>query len=247
VKKQKLFETEAAMCACFLRAIPDTWTAYAETAGWDILLVRKRDGFQVGIQAKLRLNTSVFTQAIEYGHQATRPGPDCRAVMVPWGDTSGWREIAAYIGSKNIKDRDVTQSKHSTISWNPVFEPTLPDDNKFFWSEPWHELLPVKRHELPEFVPDVAAGASAPVQLTKWKIAAIKLDVLLERRGFITRKDFKDVGIDHRRWVTPGFEWIISDGAAKLNDRVYKKGPRFPDLKMQHPRVWDEIAEKVKL
>lgn len=62
----KPFPTEAALCAAFIAAIDKrAWTPYAETAGWDILLVRKVDGFQIGVQAKLVFNLDVVNQAID--------------------------------------------------------------------------------------------------------------------------------------------------------------------------------------
>lgn len=78
--KQKPFATEAELCARFIAAIGADWTAYAETEGWDILLVRKADGFQIGIEAKLKFNLDVVTQALETNTYAVvSPGPDCRA------------------------------------------------------------------------------------------------------------------------------------------------------------------------
>ena len=87
---------------------------------------------------------------------------------------------------------------------------------------------------LPEYVPDVSAGASAPVQLTDWKIRAIKIAVLLEKRGFVTRSDFKGIGIDHRRWLAPN-DWL------KIENGRYIAG-RLPDFKAQHPKNYAEIV-----
>ena len=54
------FAKESDLCAAFLASLPEGWTAYPETAGFDILLGREVDGFQIGIQAKLRLNAKVI-------------------------------------------------------------------------------------------------------------------------------------------------------------------------------------------
>ena len=59
------FKTETELCNGFISCLPQDWTAYAETAGWDILLANK-DGTQIGVQAKLRFNMAVLEQAI--GH-----------------------------------------------------------------------------------------------------------------------------------------------------------------------------------
>jgi hypothetical protein len=84
--KQPPFATEVALCSAFIACVDKrVWCPYPETAGWDILLVRRSDGFQIGIQAKLRLGLDVINQAIESrgSWHSTAPGPDCRAVLVP--------------------------------------------------------------------------------------------------------------------------------------------------------------------
>jgi hypothetical protein len=242
VAKEKPFKTEVELCRHFLSDIGKGWMPYAETAGHDILLVRS-DGFQIGVQAKLRLGTDVINQTLEEGrYSPTRPGPDCRAVLVPFNEEHGFTRIAAYIGFTIIQ---VYAPKGAEIdfgyrpSWSsrdPKFTPRLPDETHRWANDSWHELCPVKRHALPEYVPDVDAGASSPVQLTDWKISAIKIAVTLEIRGFVTRADFKHVGIDHRRWLAAGNDWLI------MKDGRWVAGPGIPDFKAQHPRVYGEIT-----
>lgn len=229
--REKPFTNEVALCARFLAAIGDGWTAYPETAGWDILLVRKDDGFQIGIEAKLKLNAEVISQALEEGGSwwVTSPGPDCRAVLVPDSAAGGFHKIAAYIGFTII------QVRHGPAYGRP-FSPSLPRPGDRFGGNEWFECAPAQRHKLPEYVPDVAAGASAPRQLTTWKIAAIKIAVTLEKRSFVTRHDFKVIGIDHRRWIAAEYGWL------RVDNGRYVAGPRLPDFKAQHPRVWEEIA-----
>lgn len=225
------FKTEADLCAAFIAAIGPNWTAYAETEGWDILLVRKADGFQIGVEAKLKLNAKVISQALEHRYATASPGPDCRAVLVPEG-AGELATIAAYIGVTVV-----TMHKHSGTSWGPKFSPGLPDEATGFGSlDCWHELVPAARHRLPEYVPDVAAGASAPLQLTRWKVAAIKIAVILERRGYVTRHDFKAIDIDIRRWLPREQGWLAAD------PRGFTAGPHLPDFRQQHPRVYAEIA-----
>jgi hypothetical protein len=239
IKKTKPFATEADLCARFIAAIGEDWVAYNEHAGWDTLLVRKADGFQIGIEAKLRLGTDVINQALEeYGsYDADRMGPDCRAVLVPSDQSNAFDRICAYIGLTII----TVWPAGEVSSWRrhvPVFEPDLPllvED----WranAKHWYEWAPKHRHRLPEYVPDVVAGSPSPVQLTDWKISAIKIAVILEKRGFLTRADFAHIKIDHRRWLPSGNNWLKLDGG------VYRRGSWFPDFKAQHPRVYDEIA-----
>lgn len=232
-RKLAPFATEVALCERFISAVGKDWTAYAETGGWDILLVRAADGFQVGIQAKLRLNADVINQAIdEYLWDVDKPGPDCRAVMVPRGSTGGFSRIADHLGLTVIS---VDGTRPNYVR-GPVFWPALPGLGINDHTEThWHEHAPARRHKLPDYVPDVPAGARSPVQLTKWKIAAIKIAVTMEKRGFVTRADFKRHRIDHRRWLAPENKWLV------VSDGRFTAGARFPNLKEQHPRVYAEI------
>ena len=231
--KPKPYPTEVDLCSAFLALVPKEWTAYAETAGWDILLVRKEDGFQIGIEAKLRLKTEVINQTIEeYGYIACdRAGPDCRAVLVPDGDDGGFNRIAAYIGFTIIR-------MQPTEAWSrrPDFHPSLPKITDRYGSmDHWHEWAPTKRHELPEYVPDVRAGSPSPIQLTAWKIGALKLQATLEANGFLTRSDFRSFGLDHRRWLAREFQWL------QPSSEGYIKGPYFPDFGKQHPIVFEQV------
>lgn len=228
--KAKPFQTEVALCAQFLELVDKrVWTAYAETGGWDILLSRNVDGFQIGIQAKLVFNLDVINQAIEQhsGWTAVASGPDCRAVLVP-GSTSKLGHICDYVGLAVIVMQSATEYS------KPRFYPRLPEKpDQWCGSEDWHEWCPTKRHKLPEYVPDVAAGASAPLQLTDWKIKAIKLAVLLEKNGHVTRSDFKYLSLDHRRWVAQ--DWLVP------SPKGYLAGGA-PNFKKQHPMVYEKIS-----
>lgn len=238
MKKQPHFATEVALCERFLAAVKKGggWTPYAETAGWDILLVRDADGVQIGIQAKLRCNIEVINQSLEeYGAWAAdRNGPDYRAILVPDSEARGLDRVADYIGLTIIR---VTPPAERGII-RADFRPYLPKEggHQSAFGDDWHEWCPTRRHKLPEYVPDVAAGSAAPMQLTRWKISAIKIAILLERRGHVTRADFKHIGIDHRRWLTGGMAWL------RVSNGVYVRDRLMPNFKAIHPRNYDEIA-----
>lgn len=239
-KKAKPFTTEVDLCKAFLAAVPTKdWTAYAETAGWDILLVRA-DGAQVGIQAKLRLNADVVSQAIEdgYSYRVTAPGPDFRAVLVPDSDAGGFDRIAAYIGFTIIRMRVVSEAERKWWGYPraPAFSPGLPNDR--YSDHNWYECFPSKRCKLPEYVPDVDAGAPSPVQLTEWKIGALKLQATLEAHGYVTREDFKHLHIDHRRWTAVG-GWL-----RRCHCGLGFFSPNGLGFDKQHPRVYAEIKAK---
>lgn len=238
--KERCFSKEVDLCAAFISAIERRklqWTVYAETGGWDILLVRKDDGFQIGVEAKLKLNAEVVGQTLEErAWYVDGPGPDCRAILVPPEQSNWYGAIAAYIGITVIRlDRPDRNGRFA-------FSPRLPDEADHYSVESWHEWAPAKRIKLPEYIPDVAAGAPSPVQLTQWKIGALRLTALLEKNGFLTRDDFKTCKVDHRRWISKQTGWL------KVKDGYMIAGDCFPKVARQHPVVYEQIkAEIAKL
>jgi hypothetical protein len=101
-KAKAVFESEAALCAAFIARLPEGWTAYAETAGFDILLVRGADGAQIGVEAKMTLNAKVLMQAVEglySGRGSEHAAPDFRAALVPDGSAGAeMKSLAGYLG-----------------------------------------------------------------------------------------------------------------------------------------------------
>jgi len=230
MKHPPAFATEADLCASFLAWSKRFagWTAYAETAGWDILMAHA-DGTQIGIQAKLRLNIKVIAQAIEEKWAISSPGPDFRAVLVPGND--GYSSICAALGLTVITADNYWGAKVDTFS---------PDLGSHSWQE-WFYANPKKRHELPEYIPDVVAGSPAPMQLTRWKIGALKIAALIELRGHVTRTDFQEVGIDHRRWVQAWLEAVPGSPGAW---RFLPEGGG--DFRAQHPTVYPQVLADVR-
>lgn len=229
------FTSESDLCARFIAALnADDWTCYAETGNWDILLVRKPDGFQIGVQAKLRFTPEVITQCLDSSAWAVdKAGPDCRAVLVPAkGVQHHLGIICDYVGVTVI----AVESPHRDgAGGRVVFSPQLP---KFRGHDngDWQEHAPAKRIKLPEYVPDVAAGAKSPMTLSDWKIKAIKIAVTLEKRGHLTRADFRHLSIDHRLWMPTERGWLTRKGF------TFIAGPSIPNFKKMHPKVYAEIA-----
>jgi hypothetical protein len=232
--KKQGFRSEADLCSAFIEAVKvqytNQWIPYAETGGWDILLVRVKDGFQIGIQAKLVLNISVINQCLEHWYSPKEIGPDCRGVLVPPYKGSEFQSICQYLGLTiiNVFPADARR-----------FEPNLPTMKHGTQNPRWHEWCPLERNPLPCYVPDVVAGRSSPVQLTQWKIKALKVVALLEIRGFVLRSDFKHLGLDPRRWTA-------RDGWLVTSLEGYVAGRRTPDFAKQHPTVYAQIKSDFK-
>jgi hypothetical protein len=241
----KLFAKETDLCAAFLEEVARRekgWVAYAETCGFDIVLVRVSDGAQVGIEAKLALNSTVLCQALHGASDHWRvDGPDYRAVLVPADATKGLAPICAALGVTVISCRPPRPREERRYSvQGPAMLPDLPDGAREWTDKHWHDWCPAKRLALPEYVPDVVAGASAPVALTHWKIQAIKLAILLSERP-VTRNDFKALRLSPTRWTDPYTGWLVK------GEGGYVAGPRIPDFKGQHPTAWAQIlADKAK-
>lgn len=205
------------------------FTIYSETAGWDVLMVHT-SGFQIGVEAKLSLNAHVLSQAIRGVHcYYSKEGPDYRGVLVPRAKCQlHLTDLAAAIGIGIIK---------FTVSPRYVSYcgSGLPDEKSYSYDE-WPNWMPEKRCTLPEYVPDVAAGKPSPVALTEWKIKAIKLCIILERRGHVGRGDMNTLKISPSRW-TDCYHGLL-DRDPMLG---YIRGKRTPDLRKVHPVNYAQI------
>jgi hypothetical protein len=248
VKREAKFATEADLCAAFIAWVKASagkwtygvqtpaWTPYAETANWDILLVAA-DGTQIGIQAKQRFNLKVLSQTLPATWEAWRDyGPDYRAILVPERDSDAeclCRALGLVMFAPSSRDYRFLQDGPT---WD--FSPSLSMEHH---NGGWHYWSPRERCKLPEFVPDVVAGASGPVQLTTWKVKALRLIARLELRGHVTREDFRLLGMDPRLWLGPR-GWLLSDPA---RPGLYTRGAAL-NIDAQHPQVYAEVLEETR-
>lgn len=243
--------TEAAMVAEFSAwAVHCGWNVYPETCSWDLLLVRPTDGFQIGVEAKLSLNATVLCQVLSRQSRYDRgAGPDCRAILAPRPKTvNGLETIARHLGIVVVTGSAYARYRTRPRNWTgPEFTPGLPEisrrhsdttDEMSAWGG-WPEMCPDVRHALPEYVPDVTGGHPAPLQLTPWKIQAIKAAVVIEIVGYLTRADLKALKLDPSRWT----QFWLEPRAEKRWAPGDRRHP--PNFKAQHPTNYAQIKADV--
>lgn len=222
------FATEAALCDAFaewVRAghmpICGPWTVYPETGDFDLLLVHE-DGRQIGIEAKLRFNLKVLSQAIPSPWSAG-VGPDHRAVLVP-SVPDGMVPIATMLGLVIFENR----GRGAGFACSG-------------WPDNWFDWFPMERCPLPDTVPEVAAGVPSPIRLTPWKQGALHVLALLEVHGEVTAEQVRQCGIDPRRWCA-------SDGFLKQGSRrgYWRRGDHMPNFAEQHPGAYAAALERAR-
>ncbi|TJW82546.1 MAG: hypothetical protein E5V92_22110 [Mesorhizobium sp.] len=222
-------------------------------------MVRHADGAQIGVEAKMTLNAKVLLQATEGLYQGRangeREAPDFRAALVPHGAAGvEMKAIARYLGitvvevqsqasrdeearaeARALAERWGLTSRRRLENDKPAFTPELPKAGGFEWREEWVDHCPSERCKVPDYVPDVAAGASGPSQLSEWKIKAIKVCIVLERRGFVTPADFRHLKIDRKRWLD--MRWLTP---AEERGR-YIPGRSPLNLRAAHPVNYGQV------
>lgn len=222
-------EREADLCERFAEAARGQgWSVFPEVGGWDLVLVWARasiyqgpqEGDQLGIEAKLRPGVEALAQT----HQRSRwKGPDFRGVLVPEAS----RDFAYLAAQLRLHTFDL---KHCG-TWEPKKRPRYDR-----WQRSRVDIAVVdsmrwerdRRLWLPPVPLAGPGGQPCPRQLTRWRIGALKLCVLLRARGFLTTEDFKREKVDPSRWPRVG--WLVADGKIGRLTR-YVAGPApLPDV-----------------
>jgi hypothetical protein len=192
-------------------------------------------GTQIGVEAKLRCNCAVLEQALppDFWDVEEQIGPDYRAVLVPHATA----HFASLAGRPGIV---VLEAEPKTNSYLGPVAGRLERELRRCAAWP-HEA----RHKLPEVIVDGPAGVPSPIQMTRWRIQAIRLCIRLRDRGWVTRQDFRELGIGpttwYHRWLVKGEKvgrqqrWVATDGFEPFDER-------HPDAARQL-REKDEEAE----
>ena len=223
---------EADLCEAFMeKARAHGWTCYPETSSWDILLTK--DTWQIGVQAKLHLNVHVLDQAIGIGYPTYRRGPVYRAVLVP---------------GKHARDGRHVLKALRLWCFGPVDcgHAMLEEPGNFIRDHMHYNWRPIQPAWIPDVVPDLPAGASAPLQLTQWKQRALRLLARAHIYGFVTSKDAKELQIDLNTFKR--MSWLVTNGT-KLGrlDKLFINpipGEARPDQK--HPAEFQWFCDEIK-
>lgn len=194
---------------------------YPETAEFDILLVATErsaekyrvfaPGSQIGIQAKMHGNVEVLCQALPrvYGvllpgetERLHKTGPHYYAVLVPaaipeFYSVAHRNGIIVFAAYERDRHGAIRLDEYGMSSWQGR-------------RNRWAQSLRRFDHKEPCWVPEVEvaipAGKKGPLQLTPWKMSAVKLCLRAELNGYLTTKDFAAENVSMSRWLQQG--WI---------------------------------------
>jgi hypothetical protein len=222
-------ERESDLCARFRTAAEaDGWVVYPEVSGWDLVLVWPGvspvpdgevgpvSGDQVGVHAKLRANADVLWQALTAARDRRRP--DYATVLVRVAGEA-FRRVASELGLGVYTDRHCGPWSSRRCAVRPrkrvVAPATRIRDGDRLW--------------LPPVVSDAPAGVPSPSALTPWRVQALRLCGRLRERGYVTRRDFSELGISPTTWLADG-RWLVRDGSVgSLARYVAAPGRDLPD------------------
>jgi len=205
--------SEADLCADLIaHARADGYVVHPETSGWDVLLV-DTDGTQAGVQAKLRAGLEVLCQALQPPEK--QPGPARHAVLIP---------------VPNYQLSAVARAAGIAVLL-PGGGPRWALSRARVWQHPEPAWVPERPVEVP-------AGVPGPRLVTRWKVAAVKLCAVLRARGFLTRADFREHGVDPRWWLRGPSRCLVTDGNGVYTEDSERPG-LLPDLR------WPEVVAAV--
>lgn len=234
--------SEQELCAAFIREFNQQagWLCYPETAGFDVLVVHE-DGWQIGVEAKLKLNAKVADQILPaiWDERYGFPGPDYRMVIVGAITEAnlGIVKMLEMLGVSVLTPRSQTDYEGGEFvdSWTFDLRGWLTDRYFRNLAFDWN---PAQRCEVPCVVPDVPAGVPAPLRLTPWKERALKVIATLRRQGFITVKQIAEHGISASVWTRGPSPWLVKG----LERGQWIAGDKLPAFDIQHPEAYAKIA-----
>lgn len=217
-----MFGSEQELCDAFaIAARAAGYQVHPECGPWDLLIVCRRTGDQLGLQAKLRLSVEVFSQTLTTELAA---GPEIHAVLVPVA-TQEFFLVAQYLNVHVFQG--ITLDR---LNLPLVFE----------CAKRW-------KHPVREWAPEVEiitpAGVPSPKKVTRWKLAAVQLCLRAREKGFVTREDMLALKLGPSYFLSKKqgniFERRMVDGQRRRGEYVLRdpSSPLVPDLR------WPEVVE----
>ena len=223
------YKSENELCEAFIEiAELNGWTVYPETSNWDMLIIK--DGIQIGVEAKLRANLEVISQALPRRHSNHKKaaGPHYRAVLVP-KSTKHFVKACTGLGIYIFDLENVALAKrffNTPDQYDKIFKW---ETNKLCW--------------LPDYIPDVKAGVPSPISLTPWKQKALMLIAVADIKGYVTSADAKEIDIGFANFSKLYLKQTDEKEGRRIK-WVLKNCKKRPDK--QHPRVYGEILANTK-
>lgn len=226
VRRKNPYGSEAELCDAFVESAKlSDWQAYPECGNWDLLMVR--DGIQVGIEAKMRCSLEVVTQAMpKRSRYRAVPSPHYVGVLVPF-TSPALNEVCSAL--------KILTFDHSFMEvarmWQEHGAPSghRPGDLRLDIKPEY--VIEAPRIELPVVAVQTSGGRPSPKRMSKWRVSALRLCILLERRGDLSSQDFRSEKMDITRWRNG--RWITRNGDVYRNDGKrgmwarYTKGDRY--------------------
>ncbi|MRG98848.1 hypothetical protein GIY21_00915 [Xanthomonas sontii] len=248
-----LVPSEAVLCAAFIaevNKIPGC-TCYPETGGYDIV-VALPDSRQIGVEAKLQLNAKVAEQILpSHGHELHgAAGPDHRLVIVRSiteaneGIARMLQMLGVEVWAPSVYQRlgDPAElcfrAAHRLSLDADVAEPPRHNMDYHYYSA-LYDFNPPQRIQLPDVAPTTQAGIPAPVRMTPWKMAAVRVLARLRAQGHIMAKEIAAEGCSPSIWTQ---KWL--DRGAVRGQWV--ESARTPALDKQHPELYAVALERAR-
>ena len=236
--------TEADLCAAFtVRARACGWEVYAETGGWDLLLVwtgdapapvragawtQPIDGPIAGFQgASLAADDFGLCPGDQWGiHAKLRGGTEVinQALQgLRFLDYAGSQPDAApdfrgvLIPEKSGQVRAICDALRLDVQTPPESRPydAEREDAEQIVIPPRFRWRTAKRHALPPIVPSFVGGHPCPKALTRWRLGALRVAVRLRAGEHLTTADFRAAGVSHSLFVQR--RWVQRSHAATVD------------------------------
>lgn len=246
--------TEAELCAEFTKvARANGWEVYAETGGWDLLLVWTGDapvlvydsghrelelhngpeeGFS-GSKLAAMEDEIELAPGDQWGIQAKLRGSfeviDQALVGVQWVERGRTQRMAAPDFRSVLVPSASAPFLHICSHLRlGVVTPLITDVYR-----PTYRWTTRLQHTLPPIVPSWTGGAPSPKSLSHWRVQALKICARLRAGEILMRKDFKEYEINIKTFVQR--HWILSTGHGQyVMNPMSLTTPdpmlRFPDI-----------------